>query len=84
MAFSSCNEIMRGTVSALYIAVFNLIGYGLGPLLVAGLTDFVFADESRLPAALAIAAALLGPLGLLFSRLALRPYAAAVRHAEGR
>jgi MFS family permease len=75
---------MRGTVSALYIAVFNLIGYGLGPLLVAGLTDGVFADESRLPAALAIAAALLGPLGLLFSGLALRPYAAAVRHAEGR
>jgi MFS family permease len=75
---------MRGTVSALYIAVFNLIGYGLGPLLVAGLTDFVFMDESRLPAAMAIAAILLGPLGLVFSRMALRPYAAAVRHAEGR
>jgi MFS family permease len=75
---------MRGTVSALYIAVFNLIGYGLGPLLVAGLTDGLFADESMLPAALAIAAALLGPLGLLFSRMALKPYAAAVRFAEGR
>jgi MFS family permease len=75
---------MRGTVSALYIAVFNLIGYGLGPLLVAGLTDFGFRDESSLPASLAIAAILLGPLGLLFSRMALRPYAAAVRHAEGR
>ncbi len=75
---------MRGTVSALYIAVFNLIGYGLGPLLVAGLTDFAFRDESQLPASLAIAALLLGPLGLIFSRMALRPYAAAVRHAEGR
>jgi MFS family permease len=75
---------MRGTVSALYIAVFNLIGYGLGPLLVAGLTDFAFRDESYLPASLAIAAAVLGPLGLIFSRMALRPYAAAVRHAEGR
>jgi MFS family permease len=74
---------MRGTVSALYIAVFNLIGYGLGPWMVARLTDGLFQDESRLPASLAITAALLGPLGLLFSALALRPYAAAVRHAEG-
>lgn len=74
---------MRGTVSALYIAVFNLIGYGLGPLMVARLTDGLFQDESRLPAALAVSAALLGPLGLLFSFLALRPYAAAVRNAEG-
>ena len=74
---------MRGTVSALYIAVFNLIGYGLGPLMVARLTDGLFQDESRLPASLAITAAVLGPLGLLFSALALRPYAAAARHAEG-
>ena len=74
---------MRGTVSALYIAVFNLIGYGLGPLIVAQLTDRLFQDESRLGASLAIAAVLLGPLGLLMSWLALRPFAAAVRHAEG-
>jgi MFS family permease len=74
---------MRGTVSALYIAVFNLIGYGLGPWMVARLTDGLFRDESRLPASLAITAAVLGPLGLLLSYLALRPYGAAVRHAEG-
>ena len=74
---------MRGTVSALYIAIFNLIGYGLGPLAVAGLTDALFRDESRLPVALAVTAALLGPLGLLLSWLSLRPYAAAARHAEG-
>ena len=74
---------MRGTVSALYIAVFNLIGYGVGPLIVAQLTDRLFQDESRLGASLAIAALLLAPLGLLASWLSLRPFAAAVRNAEG-
>lgn len=75
---------MRGTVSALYIAVFNMVGYGIGPLVIAQLTDRVFGDEAMLPSSMAIAAAVLGPLGLLFSWMALKPYAAASLAARKR
>lgn len=36
---------MRAQTSALYLFVVNLIGLGLGPTFVAGLTDYVFRDE---------------------------------------
>ena len=73
---------MRGTVSALYIAVFNVMGYGLGPLAVALLTEKLFHDAQMLPTAMALTAALLGPLGLYFSWRSLRPYTRAA--IEGR
>jgi MFS family permease len=75
---------MRGTVSALHIAVFNVVGYGLGPLLVALLTDRLFGDEAMLATSMALAAALLAPLGLWASWAALRPYAAAAAEARAR
>jgi MFS family permease len=75
---------MRGTITALYIAVFNVLGYGVGPFLVAQLTDRLFADEAMLPASMATAAAVLAPLGLLISWLVLRPYARAAMAARDR
>ncbi|MEW6126994.1 MAG: MFS transporter [Acidobacteriota bacterium] len=36
---------MRGQASAIYLFVVNLIGLGLGPLVVAMTTDFVFKDK---------------------------------------
>jgi len=75
---------MRGAVTALYIAIFNVLGYGVGPFLVARLTDQVFGDEQMLPASMALAAAILGPLGLLFSWVALKPYARAAGAARER
>lgn len=75
---------MRGTVTALYIAVFNVIGYGIGPLFIALLTEHVFGDPRMLPTSMAINAALLGPLGLLFSWLAVAPYARAAAEARAR
>lgn len=75
---------MRGTITALYIAIYNVLGYGVGPLIVALLTDRLFRDEQRLPTSMAIAAALLAPLGLACSRIALRPYARAAAAARER
>ncbi len=75
---------MRGTVTALYIAVFNVLGYGVGPLIVALITDNVFGDEQRLPEAMAISAAVLVPLGLLLSWLSLKPYERAAKEAGQR
>jgi MFS family permease len=75
---------MRGAITALYIALFNVLGYGVGPFLVARLTDSFFRNEAMLPASMAVAAAILAPLGLLFSWLALKPYVRAVGAARER
>jgi len=75
---------MRGTVTALYIALYNVLGYGVGPFLVARLTDSYFRNEAMLPASMAVAAAILAPLGLLLSWIALKPYARAVGAARDR
>ncbi|MBC2777168.1 spinster family MFS transporter [Parasphingopyxis marina] len=74
---------MRGTTSALYIAIFNVLGYGAGPLVVALLTDN-FYGEAGLGSAMASAAIILGPIGLILSWMALKPYGRAVLAAEER
>lgn len=39
---------MRGQASALYLFVINLIGLGLGPMVLALVTDFVFQDDRQI------------------------------------
>ena len=53
---------MRAQVAALYFLLANLIGIGLGPTVVALLTDFVFADDAAIGKSLALSAALLIPV----------------------
>jgi len=72
---------MRGQVSALYLFVFNCIGYGLGPTVVALLTDFVFRDEAQLRYALMLAAAVMGPIGAVILTLGVKPYGRAFARA---
>ena len=57
---------MRALVSAGYMLLVNLIGGVLGPMVVALITDYGFADPQRLPDALAITCALFSPLALVF------------------
>ena len=45
---------MRATAAGFMTAVVLLVGYGLGPLIVAFLTDYVFRDEGALDYSLAI------------------------------
>jgi MFS family permease len=73
---------MRGQVTALYLAVFNLIGFGLGPFVVALLTDHVFGSEAALPYSLAVAAAVLGPVAAFVVWYGMRPYAKSVTRAR--
>ncbi len=73
---------MRGQVTALFLFVFNVIGFGLGGTVVASFTDFVFGDESLLRYSMAATSALLGPLAILTFWLGLKPYARSVRQAE--
>jgi hypothetical protein len=54
--------------------IFNLVGGGLGPLLVAFLTDRVFGSGASLRYSLALTAAVLGPLACIIFAYGLAPY----------
>ncbi len=66
------NEL-RGRVSAIYLMVTGIIGMTLGPALVAGITDFLFADDSKIHMSLTITYALLAPLAAIFFWFGMRP-----------
>jgi MFS family permease len=72
---------MRGQVTALYLLVFNLIGFGLGPWLVGALSTYWF-GESNLRYALALTAAVMGPLASFIIWRGVKPYAASVLRAR--
>jgi len=65
---------MRGQVTALFLLVFNVVGYGLGPTIVALFTDMVFHSEAQLGRSMAATVAILAPIGILMMWLALKPY----------
>ncbi|MDB5718095.1 MAG: transporter [Sphingomonas bacterium] len=73
---------MRGQISALFIAVFNMIGYGVGPLIVALITDYAFGNEAKLNLSIAIVAAIFSPLSALLTWWGMRPYAESLREAR--
>ena len=74
---------MRGTTTAIYIAIYNVIGYGLGPLVVGWFNDNVF-GESGIDKSMVALALISGPLGLLLAWLSLKPYKREIEAAEAR
>jgi hypothetical protein len=73
---------MRGQITALFLAVFNLIGFGLGPTFVALLTDQLFGADRFLPYSLALTAALLGPVAAFVIWRGMKPYGESVVRAR--
>lgn len=73
---------MRGQVTALYLFVFNIIGYGLGPTFIAVLTDYVFGAEDQLRYAMALAAAVMEPLAALIFWSGMKSYGESVVRAK--
>ncbi|MFN3231330.1 MAG: spinster family MFS transporter [Alphaproteobacteria bacterium] len=69
------NQI-RGQLSALYMTVINVVGLGLGPMIVGLFTDFVFMDEGDVRYSLAIVNAFCAPAACLFLVLGFKHYAA--------
>ena len=57
---------LRGQVTALYMMVVNIVGLGLGPLIVGVFTDYYFTDPADLRYSLAIVTASSAPLAMLF------------------
>lgn len=75
---------MRGSITAFYIAAMNVLGNGVGPLIIATMTDRLFRDEAALPYSMALTAAILAPLGIWLSWSVRGSYLAAVKVARER
>lgn len=75
---------MRAQVTAMFILVFNLVGFGIGPTFIAVFTDYVLGDESLLRYSLALGGIVLAPLAALSTWYGMKPYAESVMRAEAR
>jgi MFS family permease len=69
---------MRGQVTALFLFVYNVIGFGLGPTFVAFFTDFFFRSEHLLGRAIAVASLSMGSLAAFIMWFGVRPYGRAI------
>lgn len=69
---------MRGQVTALFLFVFNVIGTGLGPTMVALFTDYVFRSDQMLGHSIAIATFTLGTVTALIMWAGVKPYGRAI------
>ena len=76
------NEL-RAQVNALYMFTLSVIGQGLGPTVIALMTQYLFSSESDLRYAMVTAAAVAGPISLVLIYLTPKPYGDAYRSAEG-
>lgn len=78
LAPASCNFItpnqLRGQVIALYLFATNLIGLGIGPTIVAVITDYGFGDPAAVKYSLSIFAVVIASLALLSLAWGLRAY----------
>jgi MFS family permease len=69
---------MRGTVTAMLLFMTNIVGLGLGAVIIAAITDFVFADDMALRYSLAIVAIVVCPLAGVLYMSSLKPFRAGV------
>ncbi|MDX3899141.1 MAG: MFS transporter [Sphingobium sp.] len=67
---------MRGQTTAIYLTVVNMIGLGLGPIIVGLFTDHLFTQPGDVRYSLAIVNCVAGPSAVLLLMLAARPYRA--------
>ena len=74
---------MRAQVSALYLFTVNIIGLGIGPLIIGGMTDLFFTGEGGLRYAMIVVftAAALWSMAVLF--FGFKPFAKCIDEAEG-
>jgi MFS family permease len=73
---------MRSQITALFLFIFNIIGFGIGPSVVPWVTAHVFHDPAKLGYGLATVIAVLLPPAALSILLGMKPYGAAVVRAK--
>ena len=74
---------MRGQVTALYLFLFTMVGFGISPTVVALITDFVFHDEMKLRYSIALLQFVLAPAAAWVFWRGLKAYGAAVAETKG-
>lgn len=70
---------MRGQAIAIYLLIAGLLGIGLGPVLVALVTDHVFHDDAMLPQAVSLTVLPTALLAVWLCWSGLKPYGATYR-----
>lgn len=65
---------MRGQTSAVYLTIINLVGLGIGPILVGLFTDYLFTDPKDVRYSIAIVNFVSAPAAALLLLMAARPY----------
>jgi MFS family permease len=65
---------LRGTVMALWVFGANIIGFGVGPLIVAAITDYLFHSDSRLNVSLGVVCMVATIAGGLLTAAQLKGY----------
>lgn len=75
---------MRGQVTALFLFVYNVIGFGMGPTIIALFTDFVFHSEKMVGYSMAVATLTLGSLTAVIMWIGIRPYGRAIAQLKAR
>jgi MFS family permease len=72
----------RGQVSALFLFVYNIVGFGFGPSVVAGISDFLIGGGGDISLAMACTFAVATPITAVVFFLGLRPMRRAVAAAR--
>jgi MFS family permease len=75
---------MRGQMTALYYFVIQAIGMGIGPTVMAFVTDVIIGDENQIRYAMAGSAAVVTPLAAIAMWFAVRPYGRAIAEVKAR
>ncbi len=73
---------MRGRASAVYLFIVNLVGLAFGPQILALLTDYVFADESKVHYSLVVVGGFAHLAAGILLSLCLRRFRASVSYLE--
>lgn len=72
---------LRAQVIAVYFLIAQVMALGLGPTIIALVTDYVFGDDAALAWSLSLVGGLTGGLGLLFLLAGRKPYLRSVERA---
>jgi len=75
---------MRGQMTALYYFVIQAIGMGIGPTVMAFVTDVIIGDEMKIRYAMAGSAAVVTPMAAIAMWFAVRPYGRAIAEIKAR
>ena len=65
---------MRGQVYALYLLTISVLGYAVGPVLVALITDKIFHDDAMVGWSMALVALIAGPVAVLLWTIARKQF----------